>query len=82
MQSGRQDLNLRPSDPQSDALAKLRHAPDAVGPLNWAEPAGALISQIGARLTTPAGGWGRFGYDTEVSVSTRELGERLESEGV
>jgi hypothetical protein len=33
-------------------------------------------------LTTPAGGWGRFGYDTEVSVSTRELGERLESEGV
>lgn len=25
--SGRQDLNLRPSDPKSDALAKLRHAP-------------------------------------------------------
>ena len=25
--SGRQDLNLRPSDPQSDALAKLRYAP-------------------------------------------------------
>gem|GEM_PF-5823691 len=26
--SGRQDLNLRPLDPQSSALAKLRHAPD------------------------------------------------------
>ncbi len=26
-ESGRQDLNLRPSDPQSDALARLRHAP-------------------------------------------------------
>jgi hypothetical protein len=26
-QSGRQDLNLRPLDPQSSALAKLRHAP-------------------------------------------------------
>ena len=25
--SGRQDLNLRPHDPQSCALAKLRHAP-------------------------------------------------------
>jgi hypothetical protein len=25
--SGRQDLNLRPLDPQSSALAKLRHAP-------------------------------------------------------
>ena len=25
--SGRQDLNLRPRDPQSRALAKLRHAP-------------------------------------------------------
>ncbi len=25
--SGRRDLNPRPSDPQSDALAKLRHAP-------------------------------------------------------
>jgi hypothetical protein len=28
-QSGRQDLNLRPLDPQSSALAKLRHAPNA-----------------------------------------------------
>ena len=26
-ESGRQDLNLRPRDPQSRALAKLRHAP-------------------------------------------------------
>jgi hypothetical protein len=26
-ESGRQDLNLRPLDPQSSALAKLRHAP-------------------------------------------------------
>ena len=26
--SGRQDLNLRPRDPQSRALAKLRHAPE------------------------------------------------------
>jgi len=26
-QSGRQDLNLRPLDPQSSALARLRHAP-------------------------------------------------------
>ena len=25
--SGRQDLNLRPLDPQSSALARLRHAP-------------------------------------------------------
>jgi hypothetical protein len=25
--SGRQDLNLRPFDPQSNALARLRHAP-------------------------------------------------------
>ncbi len=27
-QSGRQDLNLRPSEPHSDALARLRHAPN------------------------------------------------------
>ena len=27
IESGRQDLNLRPLDPQSSALAKLRHAP-------------------------------------------------------
>ncbi len=27
VQSGRQDLNLRPLDPQSSALARLRHAP-------------------------------------------------------
>ena len=27
LNSGRQDLNLRPRDPQSRALAKLRHAP-------------------------------------------------------
>ncbi len=27
IQSGRQDLNLRPLDPQSSALARLRHAP-------------------------------------------------------
>ena len=27
LKSGRQDLNLRPRDPQSRALAKLRHAP-------------------------------------------------------
>jgi hypothetical protein len=26
-ESGRQDLNLRPLDPQSSALARLRHAP-------------------------------------------------------
>ena len=26
--SGRQDLNLRPFDPQSNALARLRHAPN------------------------------------------------------
>ena len=26
--SGRQDLNLRPLDPQSSTLAKLRHAPN------------------------------------------------------
>ena len=28
LKSGRQDLNLRPRDPQSRALAKLRHAPN------------------------------------------------------
>jgi hypothetical protein len=27
IKSGRKDLNLRPSDPQSDALSRLRHAP-------------------------------------------------------
>ena len=27
-ESGRQDLNLRPLDPQSNALAKLRYAPE------------------------------------------------------
>jgi hypothetical protein len=35
-QSGRQDLNLRPLDPQSSALARLRHAPShAAGPLGF-----------------------------------------------
>ena len=29
--SGRQDLNLRPSEPHSDALARLRHAPNLGG---------------------------------------------------
>ena len=39
--SGRQDLNLRPLDPQSSALARLRHAPNsvrrrpAIGGLSW-----------------------------------------------
>jgi hypothetical protein len=31
LQSGRLDLNQRPSDPQSDALARLRHAPRVAG---------------------------------------------------
>ena len=52
MMSGRQDSNLRPSEPHSDALARLRHAPG-----NNCEPAprpttAQLVSQIRAALAT------------------------------
>ena len=33
-QSGRQDSNLRPFDPQSNALSRLRHAPSICNPWN------------------------------------------------
>ena len=36
-QSGRQDLNLRPLDPQSSALARLRHAPMTNILTHWPE---------------------------------------------
>jgi hypothetical protein len=34
VKSGRQDLNLRPSEPHSDALARLRHAPNSPATAN------------------------------------------------
>ena len=58
--SGRQDLNLRPSDPQSDALARLRHAPDgsafeAERRSRLCAAATHILSQIAADLSTPTG---------------------------
>ena len=46
--SGRQDLNLRPLDPQSSALAKLRHAPnDRVCYRGWKQMANVFRGPSG-----------------------------------
>ena len=56
--SGREDSNLRPSEPHSDALAKLRHAP-TIGVLGSApRPRGPRTASL-----APAGGRSReFGH--------------------
>lgn len=56
MQSGRRDLNPRPLDPQSSALAKLRYAP-MLG-RGWIPLGVGLIVRYGDQLSIRA--WGRI----------------------
>ena len=52
--SGRQDSNLRPSEPHSDALARLRHAPSQPRP-----PHGLPASSSIAHRPQSCNGWQR-----------------------